>query len=238
MLTWDVVPQSLELGPDEIHLWRFDVDRNLGAFDDLERTLDPTELARTSRFRRPQERIRYVLGRGMLRTILACYLRASPAELSFRYNPLGKPELENAGLYFSLSHSGDLILYAFSSRDCVGVDAERVVPGVDQEISRHFLRRSMNRLEALPSEERRQTFYRAWTRMEAFSKTSGQGLEPDLRDLDEFIDPLPVREPRPYGTSSPDNLWTYDLRPREDYVAALVGPDHCTLKCWRWLAQN
>jgi 4'-phosphopantetheinyl transferase len=214
------------------------VDRHLGAFDDLERTHDPSEQARASEFGRLQERIQYVLGRGVLRTILACYLRASPAELVFRYTPLGKPELENAELYFSLSHSGDLILYAFSSTHSVGVDAERVVPGVDQEISRHFLRRSMNRLEALPSEERRQTFYRAWTRMEAFSKTSGRGAEPDLRDLDEFLDPLPVREPRPCGTSSPDNLWTYDLRPREDYVAALVGPGNCELKCWRWLAQN
>jgi 4'-phosphopantetheinyl transferase len=238
MLTWDVAPQSLALGPDEIHLWRFDVDRNLGACDDLERTLHPAELAMAHRMRSSRERTRYILRRGGLRTILACYLEASPAGFVFRYTPLGKPELESGELYFNLAHSHDVILYAFSSRYCIGVDVERVVPGVDQELSKHFLPQLVARLAALPAGERRQLFYRGWTRMEAYVKATGLGLDSDLRDFADFVSMAPVRGGRSQGPNESNDCWIYDLRPRNDYAGALAAPANCKLKCWRWLAQN
>ena len=235
---WDVAPRSPKMAPEEIHLWRFDLDRNHDAFRDLERTLDAAELARASRMRRPRERSRYILGRWGLRTILACYLKANPAEVVFGYGPLGKPELHNGELHFNVSHSEDVILYALSSRHGVGVDVERVVSGRDQEITRHFLPRSMRRLTALPVAERRDAFCRGWTRMEAYAKLSGRGLESELVDFDDFMFLVPVRGHQSCGTYRIDDWSIYDLRPRKGYVAAVAGPTNCKLKCWRWQAKK
>jgi 4'-phosphopantetheinyl transferase len=128
-----------------------------------------------------------------------------------------------------------VILYAFSRTHWVGVDVERMLPGVADEISRHFLPRSACRLAALSRAERQRAFYQAWTRMEAYAKSSGAGLDSDLRDLENFLSPALAVGSRSYRT--PDQR-IRDLCPRTDYVGALAGAGACKIKYWSWQANN
>jgi phosphopantetheinyl transferase len=124
-------------------------------------------------------------------------------------------------------------LFAFSPTHRVGIDVERMLPGVAEEISRHFLPRSVCQLATLSRAEWQRVFYQGWTRMEAYAKSSGTGLDSDLRDFENFIAPAPTLGCRSYGSG---DEWIRDLHPRKDYIGALAGSGSCKLKYWSWQA--
>jgi 4'-phosphopantetheinyl transferase len=72
---------------------------------------------------------RFVLGRILLRRVLAQYLGEDPARLAFQYNANGKPELVDqtrGDVGFNLSHSGTTMVLAVAAAPAVGVDIESV----------------------------------------------------------------------------------------------------------------
>ena len=143
--------------------------------------LDRGEQERAQRFRRPEDRERYRLGRSALRQVLGAWLDRDPAALRFRYGPHGKPALDgplDAAPHFNLAHSGDLILLAFHPSRPVGVDVELRRPGLDwRPIARRVLPAAvLARLETLPPEQGGAAFLDLWCRLEARLKASGEGL--------------------------------------------------------------
>ena len=143
--------------------------------------LDRAEQDRAARFRRPEDRARFLVGRAALRQVLGTWLDRDPAALRFRYGPHGKPALDSvvdAAPHFNLAHSGDLILLAFHPSRPVGVDVELLRPGLDwQPIARRILpTEAVSRLESLPPEQGDAAFLEAWCRLEARLKASGEGL--------------------------------------------------------------
>ena len=105
--------------------------------------LDRAEQERAARFRCPADRVRFLVGRAALRQVLGTWLDCDPAALRFRYGPHGKPVLdgsEQTTPHFNLAHSGNLILLAFHPSRPVGVDVERLRPGLDwRPIARRVL---------------------------------------------------------------------------------------------------
>ena len=143
--------------------------------------LDRAEQERAARFRRPADRVRFLVGRAALRQVLGTWLDCDPAALRFRYGPHGKPVLdgsEQTTPHFNLAHSGNLILLAFHPSRPVGVDVERLRPGLDwRPIARRILpAAAFSRLESLPPEQGDAAFLEAWCRLEARLKASGEGL--------------------------------------------------------------
>jgi 4'-phosphopantetheinyl transferase len=238
--TWNSPHGPVELKCGEIHLWQADVDRNLKALEPLEETLGPQELARAGQFRVELDRNRYIVAHGVLRTILARYLEMAPGELVFRYGPQGKPELATGNVRFNMSHSHDLVLCAISRTCDVGVDVERVRPGVEEDVVRCFSPGAVRSLEGLPPSARRRAFYQSWTRMEAYAKGCGEGLKSNLANFDGFLnlsDPglLPTFE----GAEQVSRWWFHDFRPRRGYVGALAaGQGKCRFKYWKWQAHE
>src|SRR5258706_4720129 len=174
---WIAPPSYLELKHGEIHLWRGDLDREMHSYPVLEQTLAPEERKKAHGFRTELERYRYIVARGILRTILAWYLKTTPGSLVFSYGLQGKPELAGGGLSFNVSHSQGLALLAFTRARDLGVDVERVRPGIEEELATSFLPpQAIRLLEALPKFARQRAFLRGWTRMEAYSKARGVGL--------------------------------------------------------------
>jgi 4'-phosphopantetheinyl transferase len=180
----------------------------------LEGLLDPQERARVQRFQRLEDRQRHLLGRAALRLALGAWLGRDPAALRFRYGPHGKPELADAGPTaprFNLAHSGALVLLALHPQRPVGVDVERRRPDLDwQPIARRTLAAAeLAALEALPEDRQADGFLRAWCRLEARLKASGEGLA----GLDRLrAEPLP----RPGA----GGLW--EVRVPPDYAAAVA----------------
>lgn len=237
-----VRPQgSLELKQGEIHLWRADLDRHMDSLPVLEQTLDAGEREKAGEFHSQADRNRFILARAILRTILAKYLNTQPGQLTFCYGPQGKPELAGGSVRFNVSHSDGLALYAISGVHDVGVDVERVRPGVEEDVAGWlFPLRAIRFLEALPQPARRHAFFQGWARMEAYQKARGEGLALSFENFETFLHQrdLVLFGPRE-DLGEAAQWWLHGFFPRRGYVAALAARGHkCRLRYWRWHASN
>lgn len=149
----------------------------------------PEERLRADRFRFPDHRRRWMVGRTVLRIILARECGCEPEALLFATHPQGKPYLPAApDLCFSLSHSGSKALYATTVRREIGVDLERIDPQrASLDVARrYFPDGEASRLARLTDAERAIEFFRLWTLWEAGAKASGAGIGVGPVDIQGF----------------------------------------------------
>ncbi|SPE39161.1 4'-phosphopantetheinyl transferase [Candidatus Sulfopaludibacter sp. SbA3] len=217
----------MHISRDEIHIWFADL-RSLA--HDLERMrplLSPDEELRAARYAFDIHRNRFILRRGLLRTVLAHYVAGGPKNLVFTYGPAGKPALL-IGPRFNLSDSEDYVILAVVTGCPIGVDIERIrpIPDAAEIATRFFSAAESAALSTVAPERHAEAFLACWTRKEAFLKATGGGLS---TPLDSFqVELLPEREPRflridtQLGHSSDWSL--YDLRPATDAIAAVAVP--------------
>jgi 4'-phosphopantetheinyl transferase len=170
------------LDEQQVHIWRVGLDVDSGRLEKLKRFLVEDELARASRFHFPKDRDRFIAGRGMLRVLLSHYLQMRPGEIRLAYGPHGKPVLSNAptnnSFNFNVSHASGLVLYAITRAGRIGIDMEQVHADFDwQQIAHHFFSvREQAMLRTLRDKARHDAFFQYWTRKEAYSKATGEGL--------------------------------------------------------------
>lgn len=151
-------------------------------------------------------RARFIVARGLLRTLLGEFLHADPAAVEFAYGERGKPRLAGAGtdLRFNLSHSEDLVALAFCRDREIGIDVEvvRADRSVEGIARRYLPPDTVSEIEGYPEAQRTEAFYRAWVRQEAYAKGRGAGLE--------------------LIGESPEGWWIADLNLIGGYAAALA----------------
>ena len=151
----------------------------------LEPLLAADDLERARRFRHPNDAGRFILGRAMLRSLIAEQLDVSPAEVALAAEAGRRPRLvrpDDRELRFSVTHSGDRVLVALA-RDCdVGVDVEPLRPFPEAlRLSRRFFHPDEHAvLTRLGGRARSDAFFRLWVRKEAFLKARGVGLAGSL----------------------------------------------------------
>lgn len=169
----------------EIEIWRVDLDAVTGdVAARLGAMLSADEWERADQFRFSVDRRRFVAGRGALRCILSHHLGVSPAAVVFEYGPAGKPRLMwcrdgvDEGLHFNVSHSGGLALIAVTRVGEIGIDVEPVrdLPDWEGVAELAFEPGRIAALRAQTGADRREAFFREWTRQEAIAKAHGTGL--------------------------------------------------------------
>jgi 4'-phosphopantetheinyl transferase len=227
---WGRSREPLQLRAAEVHVWSAALDGELPAAAELERLLSTDERARAGRFTSAGVRDRFVAARGLLRLILARYLKRDAAQLNFTHGTQGKPalaaEFAGEGLQFNLAHSGNRALYAVALHRAVGIDIEQLRPGLDHEklARRFFSPGEVAAMESLPPELRIQAFYRCWTRKEAYLKGCGAGLSLPLDSFDVSL--LPDAAPALLAQrTTPEEVsrWRmFDLTPPAGYWTALA----------------
>jgi 4'-phosphopantetheinyl transferase len=184
------VPELLMLSPDEVHLWRINLESVALDEQRWRATLSADELERAARFHFVRDRQRFVATRALLRIVLAGYLAIDPRDVTFRYSSKEKPSLDleysATSLSFNVSHSGEISLLAFARGRNIGVDVEQVRSDFELDaISRRFFSAHEQReIAALPPEKRIESFFRCWTRKEAYIKATGDGLSLPLSQFD------------------------------------------------------
>jgi 4'-phosphopantetheinyl transferase len=212
----------------DVHVWYAHLELEAGAVGRLAARLSEDERVRAGRFKFARDARRFVVARGMLRSLLGTYLGLPPRRLEFAYGEHGKPALEgaHAALGFNLSHSGEIAVLAAGWNRALGVDVElrRPLPDLDALAARSFAPRELSVLGALPETDRPAAFFRCWTRKEAFIKATGQGL---AQRLDAFVVSLAPDEPARFldidGDPGALARWTlHDLTPPAGYAGALV----------------
>ena len=155
---------------------------DLDGFDPeaLEPLLSGDELARGRRLRFARDRSRFIVARGLLRTVLGERLGSAPGAIEFAYCERGKPRLgSETGPRFNLSHSGPVLALALSEGREVGIDIEAIREGITAEgIARRYLPAGVAaEVGRRSGPERTEEFFRAWVRQEAYAKARGGGLE-------------------------------------------------------------
>jgi 4'-phosphopantetheinyl transferase len=236
-------------GPGTVHLWLAPLDLPAGALGRLATTLSADERARAERFVFPDDRSRFVAGRGFLRDVLARYVGVPPGEVAFVYGPRGKPALAGPpgsdSPRFNLAHSGGLALCAVSGSGEVGVDLEEIRPLADaQAVARLvFTEGEQDELARSPAGQREALFFNGWTRKEAFVKAGGDGLS---RPLTGILVGLAASAPgevrRVAGAAlSPAERRRWRIRtlvPAAGFVAALASGPLRRLTLWHWLPEG
>jgi 4'-phosphopantetheinyl transferase len=239
--SWTSPPHTLTLTSGVAQVWLAPLTSSPTKMEQLRATLSPDEVDRAARFHFRQHRDRFVVARALLRSLLARYLDADPAELRFRYGPHGKPALvpEQDGdlLRFNLSHTADLALVAVAPGCEVGVDVEQLrAAAADLAVARRFFSPpEVRALLGLPRPRQTSTFFTFWTLKEAYLKACGAGLTLGLDHFDVssvLSGPAILRQAD--GTAIPGwSLRTLDPGPGYTAALALAGPaDH--LAYWRW----
>ncbi len=240
---WADPPRLLELGATEAHVWRVPLDVHPDVVDRLAGVLSDDERARADRYRFPEHRRRFIVRRGVLRTILARYLGTSPGTLRFQYTSHGKPSLAGgtgpAAIEFNLAHSAELALVAVTRGKPVGVDLERTDARDDRDriAEEFFCAAEAEALRSLPPEVRTAAFFNCWTRKEAVLKALGTGLSLPLKDVEVSIAPgRPARLLSISGDARAASGWRlYDLSPGSGWAAALAVEDGVKdIACFDW----
>lgn len=234
---WPTPPPDISIGADEVHVWRATLLASAEEVEPLWGLLSGDERQRAQRFRFERDRRRFVVGRGLLRILLARYLRCPPHAVRLSYSAHGKPAVVEPAtlLAFNLAHSHELALYAFAWGRRVGVDVERMRSDLaDEQIAqRFFAPGEVAALRCVPPHERTAAFFRCWTRKEAFVKARGEGLSLPLDQFEVSLDP---DQATLLCTAPPEEALRWRLQPLfpdPAYAAALaVEGDGWQLRCW------
>jgi 4'-phosphopantetheinyl transferase len=213
-----------------IHVWSLPIDEEDTVVAPFEKLLRADEIERADAFRLDRLRHSFVLVRGVLRILLANYLRVSPAGIQLVYGAKGKPALSApANVRFNVSHSGGLAVFAFAQGCELGIDVERIreVPDM-QSIARHsFCPEEAVELMSLDANERERAFFLCWTRKEAYLKAVGDGLSAPLDSFRVTLQPgHAARFIHINHDMGAAEAWTLDdLRLAPDYAAGLAYRD-------------
>jgi 4'-phosphopantetheinyl transferase len=178
---------------DIVALQYCDIETLRVSAEDCIAMLPEDEKTRARRFLRDVDRLRFCVGKLMVRTLLAAHTGRTPQSIELGTGPNAKPCMKD-GPSFNLSHSGSTVLVGIAESGDLGVDVEAVkaIGDIDSLARSCFSDREMEALAARSAGDKLRAFLRAWTRKEAFVKALGAGLQIDLRSfsvsLEDTID--------------------------------------------------
>ncbi len=235
------------LAAGRVHLWIARLDPSARRVASLLTLLDPDERSRAERFRFDLHRRRFIVGRGMQRTVLGAYLGCDPAAIRYSYGPKGKPALAEPEprlggtepLCFNLSNSEELAILGLVRGREIGVDVEhlRSLSDLEQLATRFFSSRESQTLLGLPAASRSEGFFNCWTRKEAYLKAVGEGITAPLNRFDVTLVPgEPARMLTLEGDAGRAAAWSFHhLRPAEGYLGAVaIEEQGMELSAWSW----
>jgi 4'-phosphopantetheinyl transferase len=227
-------PSDLVSSSGEIHVWWAFLEQPSSRLERLAEILSGDERTRVARYHFDKDKNRFIASRGILRIILGGYLGVRPDQLRFGYGDQKKPSLlDGSGkrkIHFNLSHSGGLVLYAFTRGLEIGVDIEKIreLADMEQIAERFFSDREKAEFSALPPDIKKAAFFNCWTRKEAFLKALGTGLCHCSGGFEVSLVPgEPAQLLRIDGDVQEASRWSiYEPKTASDFVAAIALRSH------------
>jgi 4'-phosphopantetheinyl transferase len=210
-------------------VWIAHVSTALDSLAFLEPCLDGRDRERAARFRFPEDRARFVLGRGLLRKCLGRYLQQTPEAIELATTDRGRPILpDDETVQFSISHTHDLVAVALTTGAQIGIDLEYMKPHSDlpELAKRIFSEEDLQTFLSLPDSEALAAFFRVWTRKEAYLKARGEGIAEGLRQISVSLGPEETSAIRDARDKSAARKWRLIALPvPADYVGSLACDD-------------
>jgi 4'-phosphopantetheinyl transferase len=225
---------TIPLPPAEIHLWLafYDEITDERLLSDYRALLNYEEKEQQSRFYFAKDRLRYLVTRALVRTVLSRYVLLDPREWVFSTNEYGCPEVANAQareacLWFNISHTDNLIVLGVTKGRALGVDVENVwAREVSIDIAdRFFAPTEVTDLSGVPPQHQQYRFFEYWTFKESYIKARGMGLSLPLdkfsfhyaydRAVEIAIDPELADDAARW------QFWQF--QPRSEYLVAICA---------------
>lgn len=131
---------------------------------------------RVNRFRFENDKKRTVFGEMLARKMISSACGIKEEKIVFGVKENGKPFAKNAAIQFNISHSADFVACAVSDTP-VGIDIEKI--DKNRELPIDFVCGKNEReyiLGADSESEIRKRFFEIWTKKEAYSKFTGEGI--------------------------------------------------------------
>jgi len=188
-------PKGLE--KNTIHVWsaRYeDLEHHFRILSDL---ISLQEQETASTFRKSADAKKYVIRRGLVRSILARYTHHSPEKIVFIIGENGKPELfpdtDSAEISFNLSQSSEGVLIGITKKRRIGVDIVQMDPSYRFQETAEYLMTPLEKafLKRIEPTLRYEVFFRIWAAKEAIIKATGGTLSlmgaTDLSDIIEDV---------------------------------------------------
>ena len=205
---WNSEPVGFTLETNTVHVWLAPFKSELLSVAPVNCFLSDLEFSRAEHYRFQKDRNLFIFARGTLRLLLSHYLNLRPGEISITNSPSGKPfvkqHLQAPPFCFNLSHAGNLVVYAFTLGNEIGIDLECIYPIADLEalIERYYSKNEKDLLRVASSENRHRLFLQYWVRKEAYIKARGAGLALIGSDLDVSAIPVPALALTPFQPNS------------------------------------
>ncbi len=242
--------EAATLQENEVHIWLVDLDNSAVDSVAIREILPDEEIARAGRYAQAYDKRRFMGARIALKKLLSMYQSTPASEIALFYEARGKPFVRSGAgasrLEFSLAHSGNLALYAFTLNSSIGVDIEAVrdIEEID------FLARTILSAEEYTAFctnsviDRTELFYRYWTCKEAVIKLRDGTLQ-EMRQIEVspgscstsgWIEARCVASPPAYAVRELDGLPGYSTAlARENTTAKLrfwiVMPNTASWTC-------
>jgi len=242
----DIV-MAIALSCAQIHLWCafYEKSADLSLLARYREILCPSERRQEMRFHFVNDRVRYLVTRVLVRTVLSKYASVSPQEWKFAPSSYGRPQILNRlnpeeTLQFNVSHTRSLIILAVSRQRYLGVDTEnthtrRVSIGLADS---YFAAAEVSALHACPVERQHERFFEYWTLKESYIKARSMGLSIPLNEFSfAFEDDRVIRLKVEASLGDFAERWHFwQFRIANDYLIAIcaerrgVSPPSVTLR--------
>jgi 4'-phosphopantetheinyl transferase len=176
---------ALDLTTDEVHVWLAFEDqiRDAALLARYHALMTPEEAHQQQRFYFEADRHRYLVTRGLVRSVLSRYAPVAPADWRFTENDYGKPSPANPPaqaleLSFNVTHTQGLVAIGVTRRAALGVDAENLLTreAPIDVADRFFAPDETAALLALAAAGQHDRFFQYWTLKESYIKARGMGL--------------------------------------------------------------
>lgn len=148
-------------------------------------TMSEARREKCLRFRFDDDRRRCIAADMLVREEISTRTGMPPEKIVFAEKENGKPFAVNADIFFSVTHSGNIVAAAFSTEGEVGIDAEAIKPA-SKSVMRFFCSESDVRFifgespvcseTKITDRETLVRFFRVWCFKEAFFKKTGEGI--------------------------------------------------------------
>ncbi|NOR33206.1 MAG: 4'-phosphopantetheinyl transferase superfamily protein [Bacteroidales bacterium] len=179
----------------EIHLWTVSIGALKDQSDSLKSLLSEEENRKVSFYKFEQTQLSYIVSQAVLRMLLSSYLDVKPADVKMGAHKKGKPYLiHDRTVFFNISNSHDLCVFAFSCDAEVGIDMEKIrdLSDIDQLIEKNLTRRERSYLIKDPA-HKLNWFFRFWTFKESYLKAIGEGMRLTPENLEFSLEDRTIR---------------------------------------------
>lgn len=213
---------------NRIDIWKVSVSDIKNNIQSLPEILSGDEVKRVNKYRLNKDKTHFIISRTILRMLLSSYLKKQPKDIIFSYTNTLKPMLSTQDLeqqiYFNLSHSNGLILYAVCRGNDIGIDVECLASTLNSDAleKRFFSLGEREYLSSIPLEERQKEFTKIWVIKEAYLKATAKSIS-DVENVEVITEKNKSLILKYNGKNVNLDKWKiYQFEPEEDYVACVV----------------